>query len=141
MPPAIREHSTARRAIVYRALGLDRSASIPIAQASYGTTFPVDPWLAFFFMRYVAPGVETLRRSRYLSVFHLFWSGRITNRALGHRCYIDFVSQSDFFSELPLPGFTVWIYALAVGDYFTVEIGFELRSDVRGLRCNVLVRF
>lgn len=32
VPPAIREHSTDRRAIVNRAYGLDRSASIPIAR-------------------------------------------------------------------------------------------------------------
>ena len=32
VPPAIREQSTDRRAIVNRAYGLDRSASIPIAR-------------------------------------------------------------------------------------------------------------
>lgn len=32
VPPAIREQSTARRAIVNRAYGLDLSASIPIAR-------------------------------------------------------------------------------------------------------------
>lgn len=105
--------------------------------ASFGTTFPVDPRLSLF-VRSVAPRVASTRRARYLFRFSspLEGGGLPTeplNCGVLSTSYIGAIS----FSALPLPGFTVKVYALAVGDYFTVLIEFELRSDVRGLRCNV----
>lgn len=77
------------------------------------------------------------RRARSLSVFISFggvdYQSEPLNFGVPSTSYLGAISLS----VLSLPGFTVKVSALAVGDYFTVLIGFELRLDVRGLRCNV----